>query len=133
MRNQPLTCCAAPGATPLARPVGKGASGPVNVTGSAFAAIGLLLASCISAAAGDDRFGWGFCAAPYPPECVHNRVEGRPFDAACESAVYSYETSVAHYRLCIWNEMGRAVLEANQTVQIVKCAKDKRECNRFKH
>lgn len=76
----------------------------------------------------DDRYGFGYCAPPYPPSCARLNSGGRPTTAECERAVDSYVAAVFRYRACLANEMARAVLEANETVQTAKCPKDKRYC-----
>ena len=82
----------------------------------------------VSAASNDDRWGWRYCAPPYPPACARSNTNQHPVDASCARDVDSYLDAVFRYRTCLTNEMERAVREANRTVQIVKCPKDKRYC-----
>ena len=99
------------------------------VSASGFAAAALLQTfSPFPTSARDDHWGFGYCAPPYPPECARAGAGGHPATATCERDVDSYVTAVFRYRLCLANEMERAVREANQTVQSVKCPKDKRFC-----
>lgn len=88
-----------------------------------------------SAQAGDDRWGWSYCAPPYPPACVETaRPPGKPSDKpsaerlACQQIVERYVASVFAYRVCLTGETERAVREANRVLQILKCPEDKRYC-----
>ena len=99
------------------------------ISASGFAAAALLQTySPFATSARDDRWGFGYCAPPYPPERARARPGGHPATATCEREVDSYVAAVFRYRLCLTNEMERAVREANQMVQSVKCPKDKRFC-----
>lgn len=99
------------------------------VSGGWFAAAAIVqAASPFSPSAHDDRWGLGYCAPPYPPQCARSIVEGHPASAACERDVDSYVAAVFRYRACLANEMERAVREANTTVQAAKCPRDKRYC-----
>jgi hypothetical protein len=59
-----------------------------------------------SAQAGDDRWGWSYCAPPYPPACVETaRPPSKPSEKpsaerlACQQMVERYVTSVFAYRV----------------------------------
>jgi len=99
----------------------------VSARGFAAAMI-LQTLSPFSAVAIDDRAGWAYCAPPYPPKCIASKAKGHAADALCERDVDSYVDAVFRYRICLATEMERAVREANRTVQIIKCPKDKRYC-----
>ena len=113
-------------------------------------AVLVFLHSVLSSAAqaGDDRFSWSYCAAPYPPACVEssskapganslktsdktsrrNSVLSPGERLACEQAVERYVASVFAYRACLSGETERAVREANRIIQIMKCPEDERYC-----
>lgn len=93
-----------------------------------FAAAAVLSPLSGAHGAGDDRWGWFYCAPPYPPGCVGSPAGDRQARLLCEQAVDAYVASVFRYRACLAKEMERAVLEANKTLQIVKCPRDKRYC-----
>lgn len=78
--------------------------------------------------ASDDRWGWAYCAPPYPPACVQPNAKRPPTGKACEKAVDAYVAAVFRYRTCLSDEMQRSVREANKAVQTIKCPKDKRYC-----
>ena len=84
--------------------------------------------SPLSPTASDDRWNLGYCAPPYPPPCARASGGGHPATAECERAVDSYVALVFRYRACLTQEMERAVFEANQAAENVKCPKDKRYC-----
>jgi hypothetical protein len=78
--------------------------------------------------AADDRWGWAYCPPPYPPACAQSPAKKPAKSDPCEQAVDAYVAAVFRYRACLAQEMERAVREANRTVEIVKCPKDKRYC-----
>ncbi len=99
------------------------------VSAGGFAAAAILQTfSPFSTSARDDRWGFGYCAPPYPPQCARGDPGRKAAAGACGAEVDSYVAAVFRYRACLAQEMERAVLEANHTVQIIKCPKDKRFC-----
>ncbi len=72
--------------------------------------------------------GFGFCPPPLPPKCASALSAGRGNVETCASEVESYVAFVFRYRACLAAEMERAVRQANDTIQAVKCAKDPAFC-----
>lgn len=103
-----------------------------------FLRTGLALASLCAAAAtraepaalaGEDRQGFHFCSAPYPPLCAHGPGQPTPEEAAlCEEAVRGFTAAVMAYRSCLGREIERAIFEANQTIEALKCREDSPDC-----
>jgi hypothetical protein len=93
--------------------------------------IGTVLFPTVSSRASqaeDDRWGWGYCAPPYPPACVASPGKGPDARSTCEQDTEIYIASVFKYRECLSKEMERAVLEANHALQRLKCPTDDRFC-----
>jgi hypothetical protein len=116
----------------------------------------LAVAACALAAApvraqpvSEDRWGWSYCAPPYPPACVDapaadaaktradaakTRADAAKTgaDAAktatCARDVKMFIDLVIAYRLCQTRELERAILEANRVVDAFKCRTDKKAC-----
>ncbi|MDR3450065.1 MAG: hypothetical protein P4M15_10040, partial [Alphaproteobacteria bacterium] len=80
-----------------------------------------LLASSSARALDEDRWGWNYCAPPYPPTCVEHLGPKKSSEEACAKLVQLYITSVFAYRECQSRELERAVLEANHVSSAMKC------------
>jgi hypothetical protein len=86
----------------------------------------LALAGCLGPASvrAQRDLGFGFCPPPVVPKCVSKSatyVEQGEIDA-CQEDVNRYVNSVGKYRLCLTQEVERAVRETNGTLQRWKCS-----------
>jgi hypothetical protein len=86
----------------------------------------LAWAACLQPAAvlAQREMGFGFCPPPVVPRCVSNAVtySAQPEMDACQEDVNRYVNSVGKYRLCLTQEVERAVRETNGTLQLWKCS-----------
>jgi hypothetical protein len=88
----------------------------------------LALVFSTGARAGDDRWGWNYCAPPYRPSCVEPDKLREAIGESCKKSVEAYVAAVFRYRTCLAKESERAVREANETIDQVKCLMDKHNC-----
>ena len=75
--------------------------------------------------------GLRFCAPPIKPACVDDadtyRTAARR--AACQADLDRYVPTVFAYRVCLNQEMERAVRQTNESLQRFRCrAKGERRC-----
>lgn len=87
-----------------------------------------LLTNCHGARAHEDRWNWGYCPPPYPPDCIDTLRKNLHANSACDSAVEAYIASVFRYRACLASESERAVREANHVSRDLRCIKDSTSC-----
>jgi hypothetical protein len=94
--------------------------------------VGWLLATsapcCRVAQAHEDRSNLGYCPPPYPPGCVDTLSEHPEARPECTKKVEAYVASVFQYRTCLANEIKRAVREANNVLENLKCLEGKMLC-----
>ncbi|HUO53936.1 MAG TPA: hypothetical protein VMU18_04295 [Rhodoblastus sp.] len=88
----------------------------------------LVLACSAQGRTVEDRWGWDYCAPPYPPECLESARATRKIDAICRTAVDTYVANVVRYRTCLAGELERAMREANDVIDSAKCLTDKANC-----
>jgi hypothetical protein len=86
------------------------------------------LAPAGPAGAAEMRSRFGYCAPPFAPPCAAAASRNGGATAACEKEVERYVASVFAYRGCLAAETERAVREANETIQALRCAKDAALC-----
>ena len=86
----------------------------------------LALAACMAPrpAAAQPEIGFSFCPPPAVPKCVSNPAtyNAQSDMDACQEDVNRYVNSVGKYRLCLTQEVERAVRETNGTLQLWKCS-----------
>jgi hypothetical protein len=84
-----------------------------------------LLASFSFAHAGEHVHpaGLGYCAPPYPPECIEDDSTYKDERHAddCKINIAHFLASAAAYRLCLQREIARAIFDANAAVDRFKC------------
>lgn len=77
----------------------------------------------------EDRWGWNYCAPPYPPSCVKKAGADVAATKACAENLERYLASLFAYRDCKAREVQRAILEANRVSSAFKCRTEKKYCD----
>ena len=94
----------------------------------------LAFAACLAPAHGQEPFtapGLRFCAPPIKPACVDDpdTYKAAARRAACQADLDRFVPTVFAYRVCLNQEMERAVRQTNETLQRFRCrAKGEKKC-----
>lgn len=97
--------------------------------------VGFLVASALTAlpvaqvsaqSAVNDRWGWGYCAQPYPPPCIERTIDDKAGMEACGKEVQLYMSAVGAFRVCHLKQLERVIREANTVSDTLRCYYEKK-------
>jgi hypothetical protein len=97
-----------------------------------FSAICMLIGSTNPNSAQEAMYGLRYCAPPAVPKCidVKETYGNKSSVALCEAEVSRYVRAAVSYRDCLLRESQRAIVQANDAIDRLKCATNPACCGR---